>query len=116
MMGLKQLPPAVRRKQRYLIFGIHSEHDFSMGEVVKAVWKELYSFLGEKGVSDADPWIMKSLFEREKQVGGIKTGREHIHDIRSALTLISEIDGKKVCINTLGVSGTMQSAREKFMR
>ena len=115
MMGLKQLPPAIRRKQRYIIFQIHSEKEFEIGKVVNAVWDGLYRFLGEKGVSEADPWIMKSLFDRKKQVGGIKTGRDHVSDIRTALTLIESIDSEKVCINSIGVSGTMESAREKFI-
>ncbi len=115
MMSLKTVPPTMRKKQRYLIFKIESEKKFGIGEVVESIWEELLGFLGESGVSEADPWIMKDLFYRDKQVAGIKTDKDHVEEIRTALALIDEIDGENVCIYVKGVSGTMKAAKKKFI-
>ena len=114
-MSLKSLPPTIRKKQRYIVFKIESDNVFSIGDVVDSLWNDLLDFLGEAGISEADPWIMKDLFYEDKQIAGIRTDKDNVEDIRTALALINEIKGEKVCIFVKGVSGTLESAREKFV-
>ncbi|MCJ7428913.1 MAG: ribonuclease P protein component 2 [Candidatus Nanohaloarchaeota archaeon QJJ-5] len=114
-MSLKTLPSSIRKKERYIIFKIESEQEYSLGEVVDAIWKELLSFLGERTVAAANPWVMGDLFSTNNQVGGIRVHKGHVEDVRTALALIDHIDREDVCIHILGVSGTIQSARDKYL-
>lgn len=114
-MSLKHLPPTLKKKQRYIIFKIESKKSFGIGEVVNTLWEELLGFLGEKGVGEADPWIMKSLFDEEKQIGGIKTDVSHVSRIRCCLALVDSISGERASLRVVGVSGTIRAAREKLI-
>lgn len=107
--------PSLREKRRYVVFEIVSERDFDLGEVVEAVWEGLISYMGERGVGLANPWIMKDLFYPEKQVGGIRIEKNSVQDVRTALALVDRIDGEKVCLYMRGVSGSIKKAREKFL-
>ncbi len=115
MMSLKRLPPSMRKKQRYIVCKIESEKIFDIGDIVGCLWNNMLEFLGEKGVSEADPWIMKDLFYRDKKIFGIKTGKNSVEDIRTCLALITDINDEKVCIHVKGVSGTLKAARNKFV-
>lgn len=114
-MSLKTLPSSIRKKERYIIFKIEAEEQYSLGEVVDAVWQELLSFLGERTVAAANPWVMGDLFSTNNQIGGIRVHKDHVEDVRTSLALIDQIDRSKVCIHVLGVSGTIQSARDKYL-
>lgn len=114
-MSLKTLPSSIRKKERYIIFKIESDETYSLGEVVDGIWQELLSFLGERTVAEANPWVMGDLFSTNNQIGGIRVHKDHVEDVRTALALIDQIDRSKACIHVLGVSGTIQSARDKYL-
>jgi ribonuclease P/MRP protein subunit POP5 len=114
-MGLKTLPPTMREKERYIIFSIESDESFDLGDTVKAIWSEFISFLGENEVAKVNPWIMGDLFSQDKQVGGIRVNKDYVSECRTALALIDSINGTRVCIHVIGVSGTIQSARDKYL-
>jgi ribonuclease P/MRP protein subunit POP5 len=114
-MGLKTLPSSLRQKERYIIFAIEAEQDYSLGGVVDVIWKEMISFLGEKEVAQMNPWIMGDLFSRKKQIGGIRVNKDYVEEARTALALLDRIDDAKICIHVIGVAGTIQSARDKYL-
>ncbi|MDY6770450.1 MAG: Rpp14/Pop5 family protein [Candidatus Nanohaloarchaea archaeon] len=114
--GLQTIPAALRRKERYILFKIEGDHDFGLGDVVDAMWKELISFLGEQQVSKIDPWIMGDLFSQDKQVGGIRVNKDYVEEARTAIALIDRIGDTNICIHVLGVSGTIESARDKYLQ
>ncbi|MFB6191487.1 MAG: Rpp14/Pop5 family protein [Candidatus Nanohaloarchaea archaeon] len=106
---MKRLPPAIQEKQRYLRFRVHCEEPGDLGEVVDAVWDAALGFLGSKGSSNADFWIIGNRFEEEKQEGVIRVNRQAEDDLRAALALVDEIGGEKGFIQVTGVSGTLES-------
>lgn len=113
---LTTLPSSLRRKQRYILFRIEGDNDFGLGQVVDSMWKELISFLGEQQVAKIDPWIMGDLFSQDKQVGGIRVDKDYVEEARTAIALIDRIENTPVCIHVLGVSGTIESARDKYLQ
>lgn len=113
--SLQSLPKSLREKQRYLVFDIICEQDREIGQVVDAVWESMLELLGESGVAKADPWVLEDLFDSEAQRGGMKVNRDAVHEVRAALTLVQEIGGEKAALKVLGVTGTMDSARKKYV-
>ena len=109
---LNRLPPALRKKNRYLKFKIHSEEVVELGEVVEAVWESCLNFLGTRGTSQVDFWIIGNQFNEEKQEGIIKVKREKIDDFRAAITLVDSMGGQKAFIQVEKVSGSIKKLKD----
>ncbi len=115
MGDLQTLPSSLREKQRYIIVELIADGDRSLGQFVDAVWEAALDLLGERGVAEADPWIIKDLFDRDRQRGGIRVRKEEVEEMRAALALITDIGGVEATVHVLGVTGTMDSARDKYL-
>jgi ribonuclease P/MRP protein subunit POP5 len=110
---MKKLPSSLREKKRYVAFRIHCDEHLNREEVVRAIWKEMLSFLGENSASELNLWIMD--FDAATKQGFLVCRHTKVGHIQAGLTLISEINNKKACINVLGVSGTINALRRKFL-
>lgn len=111
----KTLPSSMRKKRRYLAFEILSEDDVSFDQLVDSFWDALLDFLGEFGTSRTDVWFVKDSWDERRQRGLVRCNHKTVEDVRAALALIKDMDGQRVIVNTLGVSGTMEGARKKFL-
>lgn len=109
---LNRLPPALRQKERYLKFKVYSEEKIELGELVDTVWKECLNYLGTKGTSEADFWVIGNQFDEEKQEGIAKVNREKIHEFRAALGLISISGDKKMFLQVEQVSGSIKNLKD----
>ncbi|MFH0832900.1 MAG: Rpp14/Pop5 family protein [Candidatus Aenigmatarchaeota archaeon] len=111
----KMLPPVLRSGKRYIVFEVISDGKINYDDIMDANWDSMLSFLGELNVSLAKPWLIKSLYDEENQRGVIKCGNDYVEQVRAALSLIQIISEKKVIIKILGVTGTIKSAKMKYM-
>ena len=141
-MKLKILPPTLRRKNRYLVLEIKSELGFSKDELVLAIWDACIRFYGECGTSNFNLWLMRlyntlpPVWEQNLDdnilVNDLNTNynptsdclyqkailrcRRNCEDkVRSSLAVMSNYKGKKIAINTVGISGTVSSSKHKFI-
>lgn len=105
---MKKLPPSIREKQRYLKFRVHSEEDIDLGEFVDSVWDSALSFLGVKGCSEANFWVMGNKFDEDEQEGVIRVKRSEEDNLRAALSFIDKIGGKNAIIEVEQVSGSVK--------
>lgn len=109
---MKRLPPTLRNKHRYLKFKVHSESDIDIGDFVDAVWKSSLDYLGSKGCSEADFWVIGNQFNEEEQGGVIRVNRDSEEDLRSALTLIDSFKGQKGFVEVKNVSGSIKKVKD----
>ena len=112
---LNSLPPTLREKQRYLVFEIISKKEFELGEVVSSIWNASLQTYGEVGVSSFSLWIPGNLYDKAKKKGIVKCNHTSVEQMRSVLATIKEIEGDPVCFKVTGVTGTIKSAKNKFM-
>ena len=112
---LNPLPPTLREKQRYLVFEIISKKEFELGEVVSAIWNSALQTYGEVCVSSFSLWIPGNLYDKTKKKGIAKCNHNSVEQMRSVLATIKEIEGNPVCFMVTGVTGTIKSAKNKFM-
>ena len=89
-----KLLPSLKEKKHYLVF---------KGEKEKAE-KALFEFLGILGMAKANPQV---IIMKEGR-GIIMFNREYADDIKSALAFSG--------IHTLGISGTINKAKQKFLK
>ncbi len=110
------LPPTLRDKHRYIVFKLVSRKKFGVGDVVSSLWPAILQLFGEVGTSKINMRILGNLYDKEQSVGVISCERESVEDIRSALSSIRQISGENVMFKTLGVTGTIRSAKQKFLK
>jgi len=114
MKGPKNLSPAMRENKRYLGFEVICDEKLKFEDILNAFWHSILNLCGELGTSKKNIWFIKDMWDEENQRGLIKCKSDSVEYIRSALALIDRIGDFRVIIYTLGVSGTMKSARRKF--
>ncbi|WP_010480258.1 ribonuclease P protein component 2 [Thermococcus zilligii] len=109
----KYLPPTLRDKYRYIAFQVIGERAFTGEEIKRAIWEASLSTLGFLGSAKAKPWFIK--FDEKSQTGIVRVGREHVEELRFALTLVTQVNGSRAIFRTLGVSGTIKRVKGKFL-
>ena len=101
----------MREKARYVAFEVVPCDDgsFAFDDVFKAVEDAVKLMFGLSGLSEAKLWPMKKDWNGNK--GILKVDRSFVEKLKSALPLVKGINGKKVIVKSLKVSGTLKKAR-----
>lgn len=110
----KPLPPALRERRRYLAFQVLSESKINFNDLSTSIWHSILNLLGEKGASESEIWVSKTIYDEAKQIGLIRCSHTSVESIRAALALIDRIGDIRVIVKVLGVSGTIKAAQAKF--
>jgi len=108
------LPPTLRTKKRYLAYQVISEKKIVFNDLTNAIWHSALNLLGELGTSQAQLWIMKNMYDNERQIGLIRCSHTNVEKVRAALALVQRIGDNLVIVKVLGISGTIKGAQRKF--
>ena len=111
----KMLPPSLRSHKRYVVFEVISENPVDYNELVSSIWNSTINFLGELESSEAMIWSIQNLYDESTQRGIIKCRHDFVESVRVVLSLIHTIGETKAVIKVLGVTGTIKSARTKYL-
>jgi ribonuclease P/MRP protein subunit POP5 len=114
-MEPKKLPPSLRPKSRYVVFEIVSEQASTFEDFVTSLWNSTLSLLGEYMTSECRIWPIRNLYDVRTQRGVLKCAHDRIEHIRTALSLITMAGETRATIRILGVTGTLKSARNKYL-
>ncbi len=98
-----------RERQRYILFKIIREPDIRFGqkEVINSIWQSIWRYFGMKIANKIGLWIINLNFEKE--YGIIRCSHQTKYIIISALSLVQQINGKRVILSPLKTSGTIRS-------
>jgi ribonuclease P/MRP protein subunit POP5 len=105
---LKFLLPTLREKDRYISFQVISEEPIVYEDLEQAIWNTMLDFSGELGVSKTSVWLIKNLYDSEKQVGVIRCNNKSVQQVIAGLGLISRLGDVRVTFKILKVSGTIR--------
>ena len=111
----KMLPPVLRSQKRYIVFETLSEQPIKYEDLTNAILGSTISFLGELGSSEAKIWIVQNLYDPETQRGVIKCSNDYVEHMRAVLSLITFVGESKVVMRIIGVTGTIKSAKIKYL-
>ena len=119
-MKLKILPPTLRINKRYIVFEFISQKQINKSELIKIIWNNCLYYHGELETSKFRLWLMrkwdcKSLNDSYMIKGIIQCDRDYVEKVKSALCLANNFNNNKIVFHTLGVSGTIKSASQKFI-
>ena len=113
---LKQLPPTLREKKRYLVFEVIAKNKvLPLSKAAKAIALTYASLHGERGAAKAGLIYVGKRSDDELQRGIIRVNRKNVTDLKAAITLVKEIEGEEAITRSIGVSGMMKKAEERFV-
>lgn len=119
-MKLKILPPTLRINKRYIVFELITQKQLSRLELIQIIWNNCLYYYGEIETSNFRLWLMR-MFDFESKgddyitKGILQCDRDCVEKVKVALCLANTFDNNKIVFHTLGVSGTIKSAINKFV-
>ena len=102
--------PSLREKKRYMVFQIKNGKNLEFSKIKAEIKQKLLEFLGQLGYGKAGILIV----DGKNNKGIIKVNNKHVDEARTALSLVKDLNNQKVIIQTLGVSGILKKAKEKW--
>ena len=116
MTKIKPVLPSLREKKRYLVFEIISDKKIdNIISISKTIFDSCQKYLGEMGMAKAGILILDNKFNKEKQRGIIKVNNKMVDNLKSSLCFIKKIDNKEAIVKSVGVSGILKKAQNKFI-
>ncbi len=100
-------------RQRYILFKIigKSEIRFEKKELLNSIWSSIWRYFGMKEANKIGLWLLE--LNLEEKYGILRCSHNTKEVIISALSLIKEIDGKRVILSPVKTSGTVKTIRRK---
>ena len=110
---LKPILPSLREKKRYLAYEVISKDKVSFEHVQKAIMSAALKVLGQLGVAKAGIIILKDKWINSR--GLIRVAHKHVDNLRTALMFVDKVDNEEVIIRSVGVSGILRKAENKYL-
>ena len=108
---MKPLLPSLRERKRYLVFEVISKKRLnSMPD--KDIEKSMRNLHGEIGLGKAGLIFLKNKWNKIKQRGIIKVNYKYVDQLRAALC---SFHNREVIMRSVGVSGILKKAEEKYL-
>ncbi len=99
----------MKLRGRYLIFLVEPRLNYDKELVKKSIVESLTSLFGQNVLVSSGFKMVK--YNSEKAAGIIKCNHLYVNHVRTAITLVNEINGLKVAIRVIKVTGTCKKAR-----
>ena len=116
MTQLRSIMPSLKESKRYLVFEIISKQKLSDFNIVSNTLKEgIIRLIGELGIARAELRILKDCWYPESQRGIMQLNNKSLNEVKASLGLIKDINGKKVIVRSIGVSGMLNKAKSRYL-
>jgi len=109
---MKKLPPALRKRKRYIAFEIIAIKKINSKDLIVAIRESLLSLFGDYFSADAEIWL--EYFNGRQ--GILRCNHTALNKVKIALTLVGKVKDCKVIPLILGVSGTIKKCKRKYLR
>lgn len=103
-----------KERQRYILFKIIKEVDTKFGqqEFLNSIWHSIWKYFGIKEANKIGLWLLE--LNLEENIGILRCSQETKEIIISALSLIKEINTKRIIFSPILTSGTIKSIKKKY--
>ena len=113
---LKPVLPTLREKKRYLVFEVISKGKItSLEQVSGAVHSSIFGLVGDFGAAKAGVMMLANKWNQQTQRGIIKVNHKQVDALKASLVFINSIENRDVIVRSLGVSGILRKAENKFL-
>ena len=111
-MKEKPLLPTLRTKKRYVVYEYISNTDISHNNIVSAVKNSYKECFGTFGIAEAGLMDTKIY---NKNRGILKVNHKYLDKLRVSMSMITNINDQKLILHTIGVSGILKKAKNKYL-
>ncbi len=108
---MKPLPPSAKERKRFILVKVESEMRAEKTLVGRLVIQAGMQFLGELGMARAGVQFLEDCWNEKDSTGIIRVSHKYVDEVKSALALVKEFEGKKVQIHSIKVSGEINKLR-----
>lgn len=105
--------PSLREKKRYVIFEVISRKSIQTKILMQAIHASFLTISGEVKAAFAGLYIPANLFNETAQKGIIRVNHTMVDTLRASFCRITMVMQQPVIIRSIGVSGTLQKAKQK---
>lgn len=109
---LEPLLPSLRKRKRYIAVEVISDVPVQRNAFIAAVSQTGCAVLGDVGFAGCGI----SVLGFEDNSGIVLCRHTSVSETVGVLAFITMIDGQKVIVRTMGVSGTVKGAQTKFLK
>ncbi len=99
-------------RRRYLALKVLSEQSISKRDIVDAVWNAVLQLFGEYGASQINLTFIE--YNSENNWGILRCSHKALETVRASVASVTDINGKPVAVDVLGVSGTLKALRKRL--
>ena len=110
-----RIRPSLRPRKRYLVFRVVSEGPVDYTNMRNMIWSTLSEWMGEDDMARANIRLIKNLWNPKQKKGFLQCGHKYVDKVKVGLALIHQIGDQRVIFQTLRVSGTIKSGKEKTL-
>ena len=113
---IKPLLPSLREKKRYLAYEVISKHRFNDAvHVNKAILDAANDFLGDLGMAKAGILPINDKWNADSQRGIMRVNNKHVDELKASFVFVKGIEGKEVIVKSVGASGILRKAQQKYL-
>jgi len=100
-----------KERNRYILFKVITKDKANLDqrEVLNAIWQSIWKYFGLREASKVGLWLLD--IDLKEGFGIIRCSHSTKEIVISAITLITEISGKKVILSPIKTSGTIRSIK-----
>jgi len=109
---IKPLLPTLKERKRYILFKIYTDSEIEKEKVSRCVAKACLQFLGELNMAKSGIQFLPETLNKTEKTGIIRTNNKYLDQVKAALTLIKDIEGKKTSFSTIKVSGSLDKLKK----
>ena len=95
-----------------MVFEIISEKKLGFNEVAEEIIDKNQELIGKLEMAKSGLTVLN---EYKENKGILKINPKYVDKARAAFTLIQDINNNKVIVKSIGVSGTLKKAKNKFL-
>ncbi len=119
-MAKKRLKPvlsSLKEKKRYLIFEIISKSKIKQAlKLPEEFLKSVKSFVGDLGAGAMGYRFLSENYVLSSQRGMIRVNHNYVNELKASLALIKELEHQPVIVRSVGVSGVIKKAKQKYLK
>ncbi len=112
---MKPLLPTLREKKRYLVFEVVSERQLPWDAVRSAIEAGVLRHVGKLGYARAGVQLLAEHWHTASSRGVLRVSHTSLGEVRSSLGLVREASGAPVIVRSVGVSGILRRAVDRYL-
>jgi RNase P/RNase MRP subunit POP5 len=116
-MKSKPLKPTLRENKRYLVFDFESTDEFNANQINNIITDAVKDLVGNIGLAKAGLLFLNNKYDfsnKNKVRGIVRVTNTEVDSLKASIALINKIDNKIVKVTSVGTSGILKKAIDKY--